>query len=53
MKSRPSTARTKVAFEALHYVQLEAARRKEKGKWLDAQKQPKPPAKKRKATKKK
>jgi hypothetical protein len=50
---RPSTARTKVAFEALHYVQLEAARRKEKANWLEAQKQPKPPAKKRKASKKK
>jgi hypothetical protein len=34
MSARPSTSRTKVAFEALHYVQFEAARRKDKRRWL-------------------
>ena len=41
-----------VAFEALHYVQFEAARRAEKARWLAAQKEP-PAAKKRKASRKK
>jgi hypothetical protein len=41
-----------VAFEALHYVQFEAARRTEKARWLAAQKEP-PAAKKCKTGRKK
>ena len=48
MSARPSTSRTKVAFEALHYVQFEAARRKDKRRWLEARDGPKAPPKKRK-----
>jgi len=52
MSTRPSALRTKVAFEALHYVQFEAARRTEKARWLAAQKEP-PATKKRKASRRK
>jgi hypothetical protein len=48
MSARPSTSRTKVAFEALHYVQFEAARRKDKRRWLETRDGPKPPSKKKK-----
>ena len=49
MSARPSTSRTKVAFEALHYVQFEAARRKDKRRWLEARDGPKPPPEKEEA----
>jgi hypothetical protein len=45
MATRPSQLRTKVAFEALHYVQFEEARTAEKRRWLAESK--KPPAKKK------
>ena len=51
MSMRPSTSRTKVAFEALHYVQLEGARNKEKSRWREAQKKPKKPRKRAKQKK--
>jgi hypothetical protein len=53
MATRPSKLRTKVAFEAAHYVQLETARCEEKQRWLAAPKPSKPPAKKRKLSAKK
>ena len=46
MATRPSQLRTKVAFEAPHYVQFEEARTAEKRRWLAESK--KPPAKKKK-----